>query len=421
MKRNLSILIMVLLVLATVAGSTIAKETIVVVTPSNGAPGAERVKRIFESKFDATIEIVTQAYNLTHEKIVTAAASGSAGYDVIPADTVYIPSYVEAGFLTPLDSYIPKDYLNDITAGSLKEMTYKGKIYALGGGTANKYLFYNTQILRKAGFNAPPKTWEELINMSQVIQRKGLAKYGIAWGWSQGEGLMCDYNIFLRLFKGDYKLGDKWVVNTKEAVEALQFMADTIYKYKIADPASTSLDDREVLNSFLKGDIPFVLGWPFGWVWAKDPTKSRVVDSVEIALVPGLKKTGVVSASTSGASGLAILSSSKNKALAWEYIRIATSPEVQKYNMQLEHNQNISLKSVYDDPELLAKFPELKVMRKQTEYSFPRPRVAWYPQFSETLRVEIHKALTGIAKPKQALDEAQKKIDVLARQFDRHR
>ena len=37
-----------------------------------------------------------------------------------------------------------------------------------------KYLFYNKEILEKAGITAPPKTWDELAEQAKIIKDKGL-------------------------------------------------------------------------------------------------------------------------------------------------------------------------------------------------------------------------------------------------------
>ncbi len=38
-----------------------------------------------------------------------------------------------------------------------------------------KYLFYNKEILEKAGISAPPKTWDELTEQAKTIKDKGLS------------------------------------------------------------------------------------------------------------------------------------------------------------------------------------------------------------------------------------------------------
>ena len=133
------------------------------------------------------------------------------------------------------------------------------------------------------------------------MQEKGIVKYGIAWGWAQAEGLICDYTIILNSFGGEFFDNDgKIVLDTPEARAALQFMYDSIYTHGIADPASTSLTDREVMSLFLNEDIAFVINWDFGWTWSQDPAQSRVIDATRVGLIPGTDKKA--SSTTGGGS-----------------------------------------------------------------------------------------------------------------------
>ena len=64
------------------------------------------------------------------------------------------------------------------------------------------FFYYNTDILKKAGFSKPPASWEEFVTMSQAIQAKKLAPYGSVWGWAQAEGLICYYTAIVHGFGG---------------------------------------------------------------------------------------------------------------------------------------------------------------------------------------------------------------------------
>ena len=62
--------------------------------------------------------------------------------------------------------------------------------------------FYNKKILSKAGYEAPPATWEELIQQAKTIKEKGLVKYPIVWSWAQAEAAICDYTALVAGFGG---------------------------------------------------------------------------------------------------------------------------------------------------------------------------------------------------------------------------
>ena len=83
--------------------------------------------------------------------------------DVLMLDNPDLQQFAQSGALTPLGNYgiSAKGYLKGVVAAS----TYKGKLYGLQPITNSIALFYNKDMLAKAGV-APPKTWAELRTFS---------------------------------------------------------------------------------------------------------------------------------------------------------------------------------------------------------------------------------------------------------------
>ena len=408
-KILLSLLAVFLLV-----GVCAAEEPLVVVTIDSHVPVYEYAAKVFEERYGIPVRLVSQAYDKTHEVIVTAAVGRSSGFDVVAIDTIYVSNYALAGIVEPLTNFAPPEFFAQHTPSSLDMLSYDGVPYALGGGYNYKYFYYNEKLLERAGFQAPPATWDELVEMSKVMQEKGIVKYGIAWGWAQAEGLICDYTIILNSFGGEFFDNDgKIVLDTPEARAALQFMYDSIYTHGIADPASTSLTDREVMSLFLNEDIAFVINWDFGWTWSQDPAQSRVIDATRVGLIPGTDKKA--SSTTGGGSGPAILTTSPKKDLAWKFIETFNLPEVQLAyltelkSLRITLNELMSHEALQEEP-----YPS---MFEQQAYAYPRAKLAWYPQFSSMLQSEIHQALTNGKSLDQALRDAQAHVERLMRQF----
>jgi len=398
----------VVLCLATLAT---AAETVTVITASSALPKWEVAARIIEERLGIHVDIVSQGYNETRQKIVTALAAGSPAYDIIITDTIWLPEFAEAGWLIPLDDRISKAYWEDGTEAWQQLASYQGDVYLIGAGYNAKIMLVNMDLLNRAGFDSPATTWEELVAQVKAMQEAGIVRYGIAWGWSEAEGLICDYTLLLNAFGGKFRDDSgNWVINSDEAVRTLQFMVDTLYTDKIADPASITLSDREVLQQFLAGDIAYVLSWTFGWSWAMDPNRSRVVDSAQITLIPGTRFAGTRSSTTGGGSGYGISAFSRKQDLAWQVLQIYGSPEVEFRFAQELHLMAFTRKSVALNPEYLELMPEAAIFLEQLQYNYPRPKFPRYAEFSAILQRQIHRALAGEVSPKNALDEAQRLI-----------
>ena len=92
------------------------------------------------------------------QKVLQMASSHTLP-DVLMLDNPDLQQFAQSGALTPLANYgiAAKGYQKGVVAAS----TYKGKLYGLQPITNSIALFYNKDLLAKAGVT-PPKTWAEL-------------------------------------------------------------------------------------------------------------------------------------------------------------------------------------------------------------------------------------------------------------------
>jgi multiple sugar transport system substrate-binding protein len=271
-------------------------------------------------------------------------------------------------------------------------------------------------MLKRAGFDAPPKTWDELSTMSKAIMQKGLAKYGLVWAGSAAEGLVCDYVLMMDAFGGKYQDDSgKWIINQGGGLAALQYMVDSIHKDKFADPASQTLDDRTNRNSFAAGDVAFILNWASAWKQFTDPGSSQVSSDARIALVPGTS-AGKQSSTCTGGSGFGIAQQSQNKDTAWNFITTMIGNEDAQRQWLKNASQIPTLKTVYNDSSLFQDNPQFTVLRQQMDFGFGRPEVPWYGDWSRVVQLELNRAIVGDKTPKQALDDAVQQLNDLQSQ-----
>ncbi len=361
------------------------------------------------------VNFMSVGYDALHQKEVTALEGGGDTYDVIDVDCIWTPEYVTKKYIANIDKKVTPEMKKDIAPADLDIIKYKGHYYGIPMFNDVFFFYYNAELLSKAGIKEPPKSWEELVQQSKIMQEKGLVKYGIIWGWAQAEGLICYYTAIVHGFGGDLvnKAGNP-SVNTSANVKALSFMVDSIYKDKISDPASITADDRSMLNVFVQGQVPFGLGWSFAWSLFNDPNESKIPGKVKVGLTPG--SAGIRSATCAGSMGLAITSNSKHKEAAWKFIEFLASKKIQKQQAITSGALPI-WNSLFKDPELKQKHPALEDMGNQLSTAYNRPSIVWYNEFSNVLQVEIQNALTKKKAPKQALDDAQKQLEKLNKQY----
>lgn len=377
-----------------------------VIIAADNRPYVEYVAKQWKEKTGGNIEIISVSYNDVHDKIITSVLGG-AKVDISTVDVIWPAEFAVGNILAPLDQYITEEMKQKMVPVILDQLIWNGHIYAMPWIHEDKWLYYNTEMLEKGGFSGPPRTLDQMVDMSKQLVDAGLAKYGTAWGWGQHEGLVCDWTVLLHDFGGKWRNEEgEWIFNNEAGQKALDWMVFTL-KEGIADPGSITLDDRTVLNLFMQGDTPYVFNWSYAWGVTNDPQESKIAGKVRIGLIPGVPEAGTVSASVTGGGGLGILTTCKKPDVAWEFIELVTNRENQIAALEIVNNPPIWA-DIYTDEEVLKKYPQFRDMYPQYQYAYIRPVVPYYSEWSQNLQVEIHSALVGQKTVKEALDSAVK-------------
>lgn len=414
MKKKLNIIIVLGLVITLLAGcggsggskngqKTDEKpEKLSLICTTDDVAMFEHVGKAFEEKYGIKLELISQAYDNTHQKIATSF-SGKADVDLVYVDTPWPAEFGSLGITIGLDEYMTEEFKNSFVDVTLEQMVYDGKTQAIPYCNNGKWMFYNKKALAAGGYTEPPKTWEELEAMSKDLMDKGVVKYGIAWAGKQAEGLICDMTTMLYAFGGQWMDDNgQMTFNSEAGVQGLSVMADSI-RDGWADPASSTYGDRENLDPFMAGDVAFVMNWSFAWNLTNDVNESKIAGDVGICLIPG--NGTVESASVTGGGGLGIMSTSKYPDYAWKFIELLASQETQVF--ALENNATLpTLKSIYEDKELGEKYEFLGLMYPQYAYAHFRPMLPQYSEWSNNVQPRISAALVGETDAKAALDEA---------------
>ena len=345
-------------------------------------------------------------YEALHDKIVAAQGAGASGYDVVLFDVIWPAEFAKHGFLQDVTSRIDAGLNSQVFDGAWTTVIYDNKRYGMPWILDTKYLFYNKDMLQKAGIANPPRTWAELSADAKIIKDKGIVKSPIVWSWSQAEALICDYTTLVAAYKGSFYNGDKPSFDGGGALDAVKYM-DQSLKDGLSNPNSREYLEEDVRKVFSNGDAAFALNWTYMYAMANDPKESKVVGKVGIVPAPGVEgKTE--SSAVNGSMGLGITANSGHPDEAWKYITFITSQPVQNKYAKL----SLPIwKSSYDDPVVTKGQEELIAAAKQSiAVLYPRPSTVAYQELSAILQKRIQEVLLGKSTPdvamKQAADEA---------------
>ncbi len=355
------------------------------------------------------------AYDALHDKIATGMAAGQSPFDIMLVDDIWFPEFAQAGWLKDVSAEIPADMKADSSQAAWDIVSYDGKQYGLPWLLDQLYFYYNDDMLQRAGFTAPPTTYEEMMSMAQVMREKGIVDAPIVTAWGQIEAVITEFVAFLYGNGGQFfdDAGTP-VFNSPEAVAVLQWMVDGVTS-GLVNPASTTYGEEDIRNTMSAGKAAFGINWAYMLDLANDPKESTVAGNIKMALMPVFqagKDAGIVSSSNNGSMGFAVSAGSEHADAAFQFIEYLTSKDVQK---RYAAHVTPLWTSLYSDPELLAAQPVLLDMfAKQWPYAHVRPKVPYYLEMSQALQVAIQEALTGAKTPQQALDDAVKTASDLA-------
>lgn len=346
-------------------------------------------------------------YEALEQKIITSAPNG--GNDVVLIDAPWTAKLAKSGMIKEVSDKLPDSDRKEIFAGALSAVEYDRKLYGMPWLNDTKYLFYNKDMLKQAGFNEPPKTWDELAQQATVIKEKQIAEFPIVWSWKQAEALVCDITSLTEVFGGGFVRDGKVDVDSAANKQAIQFMVDSV-KSGISNPKSTEFLEEDVRGVFSSGKAAFALNWTYMFNMSNNDAKeSQVTGKVGIAASPGNGQ--IKSASVNGGMGLAITKGSKNPDESWKYIQYLSSKVTQK---KYAKNALPIWKSLLDDKDVIATNPDVVTASKvQYDYLVNRPQVPWYGDFSTEIQVSVQKALLG----QQTVDDTIKSISSKAKEL----
>ncbi|HVU68794.1 MAG TPA: extracellular solute-binding protein [Ktedonobacteraceae bacterium] len=348
--------------------------------------------------------IIVQSQNIPYNSLLqklVATVAGGAGPDVVRTDIIWMPQLAKIGALVPTDDIVAQRK-NDFYPGPLATCAYKGKYYGLPLDTNTRVIFYNKDLLSKAGFSQPPTTTDEFQSAAAKIATLGKGFYGYAesgldpwnilpWIWSFG-GSVTDEN---------YSKATGFI-NGAQSVAALTFLIG-LYKDHALAPNLLGGSSYSPDDEFGKGHVGFILEGP--WV---PPTMKQTYGSLqyEMALMPA--GPGGSTASVVGGEDIAVMSSSKNIDAAKTFMQFMTSEEAQV--LMGEVGQMPVLSSLASDSRMPAYYA---MFDKQLQTARPRPVTPNYTKIESILTDAFNRAFRGQAAPQAALDAAAQQIDPL--------
>lgn len=412
MKRFSTVLLILWLVLGTV-GASAQRITVIMPRHEMDLIGLwEQQIHEFEMETGIQVELIQMSWDEVADKVLTDLAAGGTTYDVIEFDNGWVAKFAAADWVVPLNEFASEEYLDSLLGGLLDTFTHDGQVLGIPWNNDTRFFFYNGEILKQAGIEEPPRTWDQVVEQALRLKEHGIA-YPIAEYWNQEWALANSIAFYLYSFGANYIDNQGNItIDKSPAVDALEFMVKMIRDLEIVDPSSVTLSQEAAADLFYKGSSAFFFqGPPVTYTYANDPEYSSVIGQVEAAswlpaLDPELQTTLTLP------EAFAIPRGSQNKEAAWMFIEYMISPERDK-ERAIALGSLPLFKELYEDEELLALYPYWEQFGEQSAKARPLLQVEWYDELVHVTIVAVQKALLGMVTPQEAANEI---ADFLAQQ-----
>ncbi|WP_043631849.1 ABC transporter substrate-binding protein [Nonomuraea candida] len=386
-------------------------------SPTPGQPAAEGSGRgpitFLGGKFEAeSVQKIVDAWNAAHpdekatvvllpesadeqrRKLIQNAQTKSDAGDVMLIDAVWTSEFAANRWVAELTLDTTGFLPNPVETGK-----YRGKLYAMPVFTGTGLLYYRTDLVKE-----PPKTWDEMKRICEEVLPKqtGMSCYG--GQFDKYEGLTVNFSEAVASAGGELLDASGQPQLTGDAArQAARFLADGFKSGMIPKEAIT-YKEEEGRVAFQEGKLLFYRNWAYGYEAAqKTDGSSKVNGRFDVAPIPGLTGIG---AGTLGGNNLAVSAFSKHKRTAQDFIAFMTSPE-QIRAFARTSSMPVPLASIYDDPEMIKKYPYLPALKEGILAAKPRPKAVRYGDVTAAIQESAYAIVTGAKPVEQGLSELQ--------------
>jgi multiple sugar transport system substrate-binding protein len=353
------------------------------------------------------VRVQSIPWSAAHEKLLTAYV-GEAMPDVFQSGNTWLPELAALGALEPLDNYLrqartiePDDYF----AGIWETSVIDGTLYGVPWYVDTRVMFYRADLLRSAGFEQSPRSWEEwsralhaikaaagpgryamLVPLREwqvpvifALQRDAeLLRDGDRYGNFRSEPFRQAFDFYLGLFRHGLAAagGETQVANL------YQDFADGFFSYYITGPWNLGEFSRR-LPAALQDD------------WATAPMPSLSGDAIGVSLA--------------GGASLALSSRSPRKAAAWKLIEYLCTARMQLELYRL--TGDLPARRIVWDDELLAGNRRVAAFRAQLQRVRSTPRIPEWEQIAHKITEYAEAAVRQTMSADEALAGLDADVD----------
>ncbi|SNB67135.1 carbohydrate ABC transporter substrate-binding protein, CUT1 family [Arboricoccus pini] len=367
------------------------------------APIFEGMAKDFEHAHpDVKIRVEDVSWDNLQQRLTTDIAGGTPP-DLAIVGTRWLLDYASQDVAEPLDSYMTQEFKDRFIGDFLKPSVINGKTYGLPVAASVRSMFYNKDLLAKAGVNGPPATWDDFLAAAKSVKAKSGGAY--AFGL-QGKELETDVYWYYAL----WTMGGNLIENGKSGIASpAGIKAATLYKELIDEgltqPEPTGANRQDVESLFKQGRAAMIFTGPYmrGQIAKEAPTLNY-----GIAPIP----KGTTAATYGVTDSIVLFKDSSHKDVAWKFLEEQAFSPKWRTEFTLKEGFLPITKAEAADPTF-ANDPGLKALTALLPSARFAPLIPNWEEMADATMAALQQIYLGDAKPEDALKSAADKIDGL--------
>ena len=172
--------------------------------------------------------------------------------------------------------------------------------------------------------------------------------------------------------------------------------------------AALEWKEEDGRNAFEKGDVLFYRQWPYQYA---NNLENLGDDKFGVAALPSLNGKTFISALGGHYCGVSAFS--KNKETALKFIKWWTAKESELYMLDKQSNAPI-LGSLYEDADMLQKYPYLPTLRSSLDAARARPKAVAYGDVTAAIQDAFFPVIQQQTTAEDAISGLENKLKELS-------
>ncbi len=300
---------------------------------TGGRDQAQIIKNMADDSFTPETGVSVSLQLVSMGALLPATLAGQSPDVALSLGAPDAANYSFRGAAKNLREYPDFDQVSRrFAASAFTPLSFENTVYALPETQSFLMMFYRKDILLDLGIDRLPSTWDEVIALLPVLQKKQL-EFGLPNATGAGASCTAMFYTFLMQYDGALYATDKKssALDTDEAIDAMSFMTDLYTQYQLQQ-------SMDFLNRFRSGSAPIGIAdyTLFNQLSVFAPELNGLWG---FAPVPGtVREEGTVNERVLGSvTGSIILSQTDHPDEAWAFIKWWTDAPAQvTFGQQLE-------------------------------------------------------------------------------------